>query len=79
MNKNTKFLMSVTIALMMDGLDFIGGFLPIVGDIADVIGIVCLFPLIGKYALVSGVELIPFLDFLPFFTVSVIVWKMKGT
>ena len=77
MDKNIKFVTALFLALMMDALDFLGGFLPVVGDVADIIGIVFLFPLIGKYALLGGAEFIPFLDFLPFFTFSVIVWKMR--
>ena len=77
MDKNIKFVTALFLALMMDALDFLGGFLPVVGDVADIIGSVFLFPLIGKYALLGGAEFIPFLDFLPFFTFSVIVWKMR--
>ena len=78
MNRNIKFLLAMAVALMMDGLDFIGGFLPIIGDVADIIGIVFLFPLIGKYALLGGAEFVPFLDFLPFFSFAVVVWKIRG-
>ena len=78
MNVNTKFYLAMFIALMLDGLDFLGGFLPIIGDVADVMGIVFLFPLIGKYALVGGAEFVPFLDFLPFFSFAVVMWKIRG-
>ena len=75
---DTKFLMVLVLALFLDGLDYLGGFLPLVGDLLDIFGIIILFPLIGKYALLGAAELIPTLDFLPLFTGSVIVWKMKG-
>ena len=77
MNSTIKFLTALFLALIMDALDFLGGFLPVVGDVADLIGIVFLYPLIGKYALLGGAEFIPFIDFLPCFTFSVIVWKMR--
>ena len=78
MNKTVKFVTALFLALIMDALDFVGGFLPVVGDVADIIGIVFLFPLIGKFALLGGAEFIPFIDFLPFFTFSVVVWKVRG-
>jgi len=78
MNVNTKFYLAMFIALMMDGFDFIVGWIPLAGDIIDVIGIVFLFPLIGKYALVGGAEFVPFLDFLPFFSFAVVMWKIRG-
>lgn len=78
MNKNIKFMVALLVALIMDALDFFGGFLPVVGDVADIFGIVFLFPLIGKYAIIGGAEFVPFLDFLPFFMTAVIIWRMKG-
>jgi hypothetical protein len=78
MNSTIKFVVALFLALIMDALDFLGGFLPVVGDVADIFGIIFLFPLIGKYAILGGAEFVPFLDFLPFFTTSVIIWRMKG-
>ena len=59
------------IAAILDGIDFIGGFIPGLGDVADVFGILLLFPMIGKYALINVVEFIPGADFLPTYLASV--------
>jgi len=53
-------------------------FLPVVGDVVDLFGIIVLYPLIGKFSLLGSAELVPILDFLPVFIGAVIMSKMKG-
>lgn len=59
------------IAIALDLFDFIIGWIPIAGDVIDVVGMFAMFPFIGTYALIDLVELIPFADFLPINIVAV--------
>jgi len=74
-----KFASALLIALTLDGLDFIGGFIPIAGDILDIIGFLVLLPLIGKYSIFTLAELLPVVvtDLFPTFTVSVLLFKFR--
>ncbi|NVM21656.1 MAG: hypothetical protein HWN68_07745 [Desulfobacterales bacterium] len=76
MNDNLKFMVALVLALVLDGVDFVGGFIPILGDVIDMFGIIILFSLIGVYALIGVAEFVPLVDFLPLFVGSVIAWKM---
>lgn len=57
------------VAVGLDAFDFVGGFVPIFGDIVDAVGIMILFLLIGPIAFVGVVELIPIVitDLFPFY------------
>ncbi len=51
--------------------------IPIVGDIADLVAILILFPMIGKYGIINLAEFLPGEDPLPTFTVSVFLAHMQ--
>ena len=74
MNKN--FWVAFIVALVLDGLDYVGGWLPIVGDVLDVFGVIVLYKLIGPVAVLGIAELVPALDFLPVFTGTVVISKL---
>jgi len=75
---NKKIALALVIAVFLDLADFVVGWIPIAGDVLDIIGIAVLFPLIGYYALLPVVEFVPFIgDFIPTFTVAVVLAKMK--
>ena len=76
---NKKHVIALIIAVLVDIVDYGVGWIPIAGDLLDILGIVLLLPLIGKYALIPVIEFIPFVDFVPTFTIAVILAiKMKG-
>lgn len=67
-------IIAFIIAFILDALDIVAipifG-LPVIGDIADIIGIIILSKFIGVTALISGLELIPIAgDPIPFFLIS---------
>lgn len=68
---NMKFWLALVIAIGLDIADFFGGWIPIVGDVLDVVGVGILLFLIGSAALLGALELIPLVDFLPMFTGAV--------
>lgn len=71
---NVRFLLALGIAVIADIADIIFlAWLPIVGDILDVMALALLFLLIGKAAVIGLVELVPFADFLPMHSVAVIM------
>lgn len=71
-----NFIIALFLAFILDVADLFGGFIPIAGDILDVVGILLLYPLIGVYALLASAEFIPMVDLLPTFLWSVFAWKM---
>lgn len=80
-----RFWIALAVALASDFVDFFGGFLPWLGDIVDGITLAILYPMIGVFALFGVPELLSaifppaaLLDFLPFFTVGVIAYKILG-
>jgi len=72
---NTRFIVALIIAILLDLADYPLELIPIFGMIAgtalDIIGVLILLPLIGKYALLPLLELIPLVDFVPTFTIAV--------
>lgn len=76
--KERRFRVALVIAVCLDVSDFLGGFLPVIGDLLDIVGMLILLPLCGVWALLPMWELIPFLDFLPFFIAAVVLARSKG-
>ena len=76
---DSKFYLALVIAGILDLVDYgLVGLIPVAGDVLDIIGIVLLYPLIGKYALIGAVEFVPIVgDLLPTFIASVIMAKAK--
>jgi hypothetical protein len=71
-------LLAIFLSLILDAIDFIGGFIPIAGDFIDLIGIGLLYYLTGDLVMLSGlIELVPFADFIPTFTIASI-YSMYG-
>lgn len=70
-----KIWAALAVAIVSDVLDYVGGFIPGVGDILDLITIPILFYLTGynKLMLVGAAEFIPFVDFLPTYTILVMM------
>lgn len=65
-----SWLIVLGIAIGSDVLDYLGGAIPVVGDVLDVATTVVLTPLIGpQRGAVTLIELVPGADFLPTFTV----------
>ena len=57
------------IGMALDLFDyFVVGFIPIIGDIIDIFGMVIFYKYIGIVALAGAVELIPLADILPTFS-----------
>lgn len=78
MGANTKFVVALATATVFDVLDVFGvGEIPVVCDVADLIAMALLFPLIGTYALIAAVDLVPVLAVLPSKIASVIAWKLS--
>lgn len=74
----SNFIIALIIAVVSDAVMdilLLIGLIPIVGDILDLATSFILYRYIGSYALISGGELIPALDILPFHTASVIAWR----
>lgn len=74
-----KFIFVLIFAIVIDAVDYVGGFIPILGDIIDLIGVV-VFAVSGM-GVVSGIgllELIPFADFLPLHVIAVLIAKVTG-
>ena len=70
-----KQLAALAVAIISDVLDYLGGFIPGFGDILDMITIPVLFYLTGynKLMLVGAAELIPLVDFIPTYTILVLM------
>ena len=68
---------ALAVAIVSDVLDYVGGFIPGFGDILDLITIPILFYLTGynKLMLVGATELIPFVDFIPTYTILVLMHR----
>lgn len=74
----TRFVLAAIIAVLLDLIDYSIGWIPVAGDLLDIMGIIILLALIGKYAIISVVEFIPFIgDLLPAFTASVVLARME--
>jgi hypothetical protein len=67
-----RWRLALLIAIVLDVLDFAGGFIPGFGDVLDIFGVIVLFTLIGLNSLIGLAELIPMVDFLPLNIVAVI-------
>jgi len=68
-----RFLLAILIAMFLDVADILFfAWLPLVGDVLDVIGVGMLLVLMGPYALIGALELVPFLDFLPLHMAAVV-------
>ena len=68
-----RFFLALLIAMFLDVADILFfAWLPVVGDVLDVIGVGILLVLIGPYALIGAAELIPFVDVLPLHTAAVV-------
>jgi hypothetical protein len=66
------------IALCLDLFDYTVGWIPIAGDVVDIIGIAILLPFIGAYALLGTFELVPFIgDLSPTFLVAVALSRTR--
>lgn len=75
---NLRFATALMFALLLDAADYTIGWIPIAGDLLDVVGILVLLAFIGKYALLGLIEFVPFIgDFLPAFTTSVVLARME--
>lgn len=70
-----KWIYAYAVALIGDLLDYLLFFIfdiPVIGDIFDIITIVLLIPVIGKYAFVGLFELVPVIgDLAPSHTIAV--------
>jgi len=77
MNTRTKFWIAVVIALGLDIVDFFGAWIPIIGDVLDIVGVGILFYLTGPTALLGLLELIPLVDFLPTFTAAIFLSRFS--
>ena len=73
----TDWKKAYIIAGILDALDYIGGFIPIAGDVLDFIGMLLLYPMIGNYALINLAEFIPSVDLIPTFLISVYMAQKK--
>ncbi len=74
--------LALVIAISNDILDYLGfiGSIPLLGDIVDVATSAILWPLLGGVpALFSIVELIPFVDLLPTYTIIVLISFILGS
>lgn len=63
------------IAVASDILDYLGGFIPIIGDVLDLLTTAILFPYLGRRSAIGLVELVPGADFLPTYTLLAL-WKI---
>ena len=72
--KNTHWGLALLVAIVLDVLDWaVIGSIPIYGDVFDLIGMGILFRLLGPLGLIGAIELVPVVDVLPMFTISVIL------
>ena len=75
---NVKYVLALVLAALLDIADYVAfAWLPFVGDLLDIVGVLLLAPLIGKYALLPLIELFPAVDFIPTFLVSVVLARSK--
>jgi hypothetical protein len=87
-NKNTKrnfrkAALALGISIIADALDYIAAPLfstPIIGDVFDVITTGLLYSITkSKVSVIMNLaEFIPFVDFLPVYTASTLIWIMRG-
>lgn len=66
MELDVKNIVLLILALILDAIDYVGGFIPGIGDFVDVVGPIILY-FISKDPIMLGgmLELIPVSDFLP--------------
>lgn len=63
---DSRSLLTLVIAIFLDILDYLGAFVPIVGDFVDVFGSGILYLVSEDPVMLLGMtELVPFIDFLP--------------
>lgn len=61
-----KNILLILIALFLDLIDYIGGFIPGIGDILDIFGPLILYIISRDPILLGGlVEIVPLVDFIP--------------
>jgi len=61
-----KWILAFSIAALSDLIDYVGGFIPVMGDIVDVITLPILFFILQEPLVLAGaIELIPGVDFVP--------------
>lgn len=67
------------IAIFLDVVDYVAfGWIPIIGDALDVLGMVLLYPFIGFGAFVGIIEFIPVIgDLMPSFILAVLAFQQK--
>ena len=66
-------------AMIMDGVDFVGGAIPIFGDVLDIISAITLAVFGGGwFSAINLIEIIPGADFLPLHLISVIAALIAG-
>ncbi|MEM1949381.1 MAG: hypothetical protein QXY50_02815 [Candidatus Caldarchaeum sp.] len=74
-----KTIQPVVVGVLLDLLDWIGvGLIPLLADIADLVGVAYFYRLLGPAALAGLLELVPLLDTLPTFTALGIYTYMRG-
>ena len=78
----TTAAFALVISIIADGLDYFAApifSLPIIGDVFDVITMGLLYSITkSKVSVVLNLaEFIPFVDFLPVYTVSTLIWIMR--
>jgi len=61
-------LIPLIIGISLDLLDFTIGWIPFLGDIFDILGAIYFYTQIKYVAIIGLIELIPFMDFVPFWT-----------
>jgi len=66
MQLNIKNIILLILALILDAIDYVGGFIPGIGDFIDIIGPIILYFISKDPYMLGGLfELIPLADFLP--------------
>ena len=69
-----RFIIALLFALCFDLADYVAfAWIPFVGDILDGVAILVLLPLIRWNALLGVAEFIPFFDFVPTYTLIVLL------
>ena len=68
---NIRKVLAIILSLFLDAIDYIGGFLPFVGDFLDIMGMGMIYFLTDDPIALAGlIELLPFADFIPVFTLA---------
>jgi len=65
--KMPEWFVVFVLTIVLDIVDYFGGFIPVVGDVLDIMGVILLWYFIGLIGIFALVELIPLVDFLPTF------------